>query len=113
MLRICRDGGSEIDMQRGVGGEEAGVTGPDGDTVLCPPCGTPEDDPLPERRRARSSAALSDRHEYVLALFKYGLVDSTRDLAMVMNVAESEAEEICGQLVDAGLLDAPGAKSGD
>lgn len=81
MLRICRDsGGDEIDAQ---------------DVV--------------ERRVAAIPVALSDRHEYVLALFKYGLVDSARDLAIVMNVAEPEARTLCDELHAAGLLDASGS----
>ena len=83
MLRTPRDGGGEIDAQDSVDVTEAVPDSP-----------------------------LSDRHEYVLALFKYGLVDSPQDLAVVMSVTESEARRMCGELIEAGLLDGEAAKPG-
>ncbi len=81
MLRTCRDGSGEIDAQ----------------------------DPV-DVTAAVPDFPLSDRHEYVLALFKYGLVDTPQDLAMVMSIAESEARRMCDELTEAGLLGEPEAR---
>lgn len=43
-------------------------------------------------------------HEVVLALFKYGLATEPHEVAIAMEISDEEAERICDDLVDAGLL---------
>lgn len=43
-------------------------------------------------------------HEVVLALFKYGLATEPREVAIAMEISDEEAERMCEDLVEAGLL---------
>ena len=43
-------------------------------------------------------------HEIVLALFKYGLATEPHEVAIAMEISDEEAERMCDDLVEAGLL---------
>jgi hypothetical protein len=49
-------------------------------------------------------SCLTEDHELVLALFKYGLAHGHEDVAGALGIEESVAHRLCRDLVAAGLV---------